>query len=157
MEFEERIILVHTTIYCDRFFISNFIPVHTSIYLIGLYQYNKIHTGMRFSIQVQTAICQYEIFSGKVHFWYMKVHHLLTRFVLGCCSTLLACVKAAEARLAQRPKGALVQTETILLIMSPAGSRWTRRHLLFLRRRLAAQAQPGLAVLAHPAQGRPAA
>jgi hypothetical protein len=46
----------------------------------------------------------------------MKVHHLLTSFVPGCCITLLSRVKAAEV---QRPKSALVQTETTLLIPLP--------------------------------------
>ena len=71
---------------------------------------------MRFFIPVHTGLCQDELFQVK-HIL-VSVHHWLTvtRFVLGCCSTLLARVKAAES---QRPKGALVRTETILLNPSP--------------------------------------
>ena len=97
----------------------------------------SVFHGLCKYIAVQSGICQYEILSIQVHtgtYWYMRVHPRLTCFVPGCCSTLLARVKAAEL---QRPKDTLVQTETILLISSgiflaPA----RRRHLLGRRRRL---------------------
>ena len=114
----------------------------------GICKYRAVHGGISRYMQsvfhglckyiaVQSGICQYEILSIQVHtgtYWYMRVHPRLTCFVPGCCSTLLARVKAAEL---QRPKDTLVQTETILLISSgiflaPA----RRRHLLGRRRRL---------------------
>jgi hypothetical protein len=107
---------------------------------------------MRFSIQVHTDICQYEIVSFNTY-WYMKVHHLLTRFVPGCCSTLLARVKAAES---QRPKGALVQTGTIFASWTPVVAPALPEAQARLARppALVSQARPGLAALAHPAPRR---
>ena len=95
----------------------------------GICKYRAVHGGISRYMQsvfhglckyiaVQSGICQYEILSIQVHtgtYWYMRVHPRLTCFVPGCCSTLLARVKAAEL---QRPKDTLVQTETILLISS---------------------------------------
>jgi hypothetical protein len=96
---------------------------------ISLSQYNMVHTGI---YQEETFPFNYNLVCTRtfqvkfilVH--ELGVNHLLTWYLHGCSSTLLACVKAVES---QRPKGTPIphQTETIDCLSAGAALRPPRR------------------------------